>query len=269
MKDVHELVSWGLTNSDFINFMKDTPYRERGLSEKVGRLWKSFVGALGQLLGIDNSPKAVSMLEEFLNQVEVVMNSAAQKEATQPFGSFQTRLSGMSENTGSQETSVQQGNDPIIQAMAAANAQVNRYTTQDIHEALDRGNITVAFEQHLSGLLNSVVRKLHGPFGMFKDMQVQDQAMTAADVWAKALATGQAPFASKVVASPFSMSEKELFVIEQVEATAREALATDTLAYGALRKLYQEAEKTLTAEKFHDGDWATATPDEKALAQEK
>jgi hypothetical protein len=99
----------------------------------------------------------------------------------------------------------------------------------------------------------------------------QNAPSSPQEAFAQALMDGKAPFASKSLASGFKISEQEAFVMEQVEATMRAALASNeghtTAAYQELAKLYQEVSAKLKVEDFHAGDWAQATPTEKAEAQ--
>jgi hypothetical protein len=99
----------------------------------------------------------------------------------------------------------------------------------------------------------------------------QNAPSSPQEAFAQALMDGKAPFASKSLASGFKISEQEAFVMEQVEATMRAALSSNeghtTAAYQELAKLYKEVAAKLKVEDFHKGDWAQATPTEKAEAQ--
>lgn len=121
---------------------------------------------------------------------------------------------------------------------------LNTYSTLDIHNALNPGDVTPAFDTKLKDLLGGIVEKLHGPFGEFKARWMKEQALNAGDVWHKALATGQTPFASSALVSPLMMSEREAHAMEQVEATVRAALEHDenttSSAYRGLNILFTE-----------------------------
>lgn len=158
-----------------------------------------------------------------------------------------------------------------VTATVSMASRINDYSTQDIHRALDDGKISHGFQDHLSNLLGNVTAKLHGPFGAFLESLKSGQAISPMDVWTKALDTGVAPFASKILGSGFVVSQQEAFAIEQVEATVRAALdgneANTKFAYKELATLYMEAKRKLPVEKFHAGDWATATQTERDNAQ--
>jgi predicted regulator of Ras-like GTPase activity (Roadblock/LC7/MglB family) len=122
---------------------------------------------------------------------------------------------------------------------------VNNFTTLDIHNALNAGSVTPEFDAKLRNVLGGIVEKLYGPFQVLKPGWMKNQALTAVDVWHKALATGNAPFAGSAIAAPFIMSEREAHAMEQVEATVRIALERDettaTSARHELNTLFTEA----------------------------
>ncbi len=98
-----------------------------------------------------------------------------------------------------------------------------------------------------------------------------NRALTPIDLFAKAMVDGVAPFAAQSLVSGFRTSDQEAYVMEQVEATMRSALASNeghtTAAYQELAKLYAEVSEKLKVEDFHPGPWATATPSEQTQAQ--
>lgn len=140
-------------------------------------------------------------------------------------------------------------------SMAAPSASINDYSTLDIHAALNAGAISPAFSQKIADVLSQVVQKLHGPFGTFKAALMQNQAADALEVWAKAQASGAAPFASSVLASPLQISEQEAHAMEQVEATMREVLSAPDVSaravYRELVKLYGEMASAIKPSDFN------------------
>ena len=129
------------------------------------------------------------------------------------------------------------------------------------------------FNSQLESVLNSIVDTLHGPFGVLKERFMAAQSTDPAVLFAEALQDGAMPFAAESKSGQFRTSEKELFVMEQVEATVRASLEdvsrTTTLVYKELAKLYQQAYKQLKVKDFHAGDWTAATPQEKEVAEAK
>ena len=247
-ENLDEFVTWGMTNAEFQQEVLSQFYM------KPADGTKSLVTALQDLIKnlTDmlftafrgkpvNAQGEVNGMAIMINDAVQIMNKAAQTK---------------------------KGN---VTATASMAAKINAMTTLDIHHALDDGKVSWEFQEQIGTVLISIVNKLHGPFGAFLDSMKSAQAITPLDVWTKALDTGVAPFASKVLASGFEVSQQEAFAIEQIEATVRAALdgneANTKFAYRELAALYAEARKKLTVEKFHNDDWATATPSEKANAQ--
>ncbi len=128
-------------------------------------------------------------------------------------------------------------------------APIDAYTTLDIHQALDNGTLEPSFKAHLANLLGGIVQSLHGPFGAFAASMRKTEAGNPLAVWLKAMETGQAPFASRIVASGFAGSAQEDFAMQQVEATVKAALdgneALTKIAYKQLSDLYTEVKGKL------------------------
>lgn len=252
-ENLDEFVTWGMTNPEFQQevltkfYMKPadgTKSLVAGMVDFIkhitGLLFSQFKDADGKDLR-KNVGKNENGMAIMINDAVQIMNKAEQAK---------------------------KGN---VTATASMAAKINAMTTLDIHHALDDGKVSREFQEQIGTVLISIVNKLHGPFGAFMDSMKSAQAITPLDVWTKALDTGVAPFASKVLASGFEVSQQEAFAIEQIEATVRAALdgneANTKFAYRELAALYAEARKKLTVEKFHNGDWATATQSEKGNAQ--
>jgi hypothetical protein len=133
-------------------------------------------------------------------------------------------------------------------------APIDAYTTLDIHQALDNGTLEPSFKAHLANLLGGIVERLHGPFGAFAASMRKTEAGNPLAVWLKAMETGQAPFASRIVASGFAGSAQEDFAMQQVEATVKAALngneALTKIAYKQLSDLYTEVKGKLKPSDF-------------------
>ena len=149
-------------------------------------------------------------------------------------------------------------------------AQINSFSTLDIHDALDEGKLTPEFNAHLRNVLSNIVERLHGPFGSFREATMKTTANTALGVINEALATGQAPFTSELQASGFKFNNQTFFAAEQVEATVKAVLATKDGKLSAvmeeLRNLEAEVRSKLTPQSFYKGDWFQATKDEREEA---
>lgn len=251
LKDVQEMVAWGMTDA---NFQNDILNRVSMTSITAGNPlvsgMKKFIDNLvGLLFGRANTSMSTGMTV-LISNVSGLFNAAAQNNAA-----------------------VNAGFTTINQSMAVNG--IRNLSTIDIYSALEQNNngatVSAAHSTHLQGLLNTIVKSIHGPFGSFKAALMEQTAQDPVDVFTEALATGVAPFASETLGAGFAFTEQEAFVLEQVEASMRSALQSNdgvmTIAYKELTKLYSEVRAKLTAQSFHQGDWATANQTQKDEAK--
>ena len=229
--NVHELLAWGLSNEGF----------QQDVLSKIQ---------------MESKNKGNPLLNGFQKFIEAITNflfKSFQKPVTDQngLGVLITNASGLFAHAASTRVNT----NLVLNQMNTAQ-QVRTYSTMDLFNALASPlqPISGEFQTHLQSVLDRIVNKLHGPFGSFKESLMKDQAISPMDVWAKALNTGEAPFASQMNGSPFRVSEQERFVIEQVEATVRAALTdktgNTTAAANELSKLYQEARRRLKVSDF-------------------
>lgn len=248
LTDLQEFITYGMSNLDFQrNVLSKIQFKS---ATTKNRLVKGMQAFIAQVTGILFSGTTRTQQEVAENGLSVLI----------------ANVSGLY-----REAERIQGKQlPLNLSMAA---QVNDYTTADIHNALKSGAVSPEFSIHLGSLLDSIVFKLHGTNGSIHANMLQRQAVTPLDVWQKVMATGQAPMASSIAVAPLATSAEEAFVIDQVEAVMRSALtsgeAQTKLVYKELQDLYAEAKGSIKVESFHPGDWALATPQDKQTAQEK
>lgn len=240
LSSVDELIAWGMTNQKFQQLVLAQVKFQSRTTSKLGNALQAFVATLSRLLGFKDIDSA-NALGALIGNVSALFEQQA--TATQ--------------------------NKTLSMA-----AEVNTYSTLDILNGLNdgKGTLSQAFQEQLRSVLDGIVKSLHGPFGSFKAALMKDQALSPMDVWLKALATGEAPFASTIMASGLKITSQEAFAIEQVEATVRSALnSSETrtkVAYRQLAELYTEVYHNVKAQDFHSGDWSKATDAEKAKANE-
>lgn len=231
--DVNELVSWGLTDKGF----QEAVLEKTVLKSKVGGLKlikgiKVFIDAL-----VDYFFAGQKMTDKQRNQngMTILIRNTSGLVKAKATGAASTAVGG--------------------QRLAVVN--VNDFTTAEIHTALNEGKVTQGFTDHLQGLLDGIVTKLHGPFGSMKAFIAQSQASNPIDLWAEAMTTGQTPFASELQALPITMSQQERFVADQVYATMVAAIGskegTTRIAYKRLEKLYLETKTRLKPSDFNGG----------------
>ena len=243
LDDVHEFVAYGMTRLSFQNFLSEVAVPVEGNKTTMTDGFKAFVQRLVGLL-FDRFDK------------EKRLTTQAKQTETALMGLIQEVTAIIEKGTRQQG----KGAKPTVLSQSAPPDPVdpNAFSTMDLHDALSDVGVTPDFDNQLRGLLVGITQKLHGPFGVFLAKFKKNQALTAVDIWTKALATGEAPFASSMQVSPLKISERESFVMEQVEATVRAALerkdSSITSAYRQLEKLYDEAKTMIKVSDFTSQD---------------
>lgn len=234
VQDLDELVAWGMSDEGFQNdVLKQIQLDARPRGSAVRQFingMRAFIKSLSKYVFGEDAADKRNGLQALIEDTTALMKVDG----------------GTAE--GEVETRSQAHNDPV--------GKIDAYTTEDIYNALDDGSVSTAFSEQLKGLLDGIVRKLHGPFGSLKADLMKSRALSPMDVWLKTLDTGKAPFASVALNAGFNISEQEAFVLEQVEVTVEAALKDNegqtTAVYSELRKLYEEATRKLKPSDFSD-----------------
>lgn len=227
VENIQEFVAWGMTNSQFQEVLKTVTMQSTTQQNSLLSGLKAFIDTLVGLVFGKKNPSASNGMEVLISNVAGLFKAAAQQRMD--------------------------SNVVINQSMAT---NVSDLTTSDLYDALGQvGNTQVspAFDEHLRGLLDTVVDAIHGPYGAFK-ASTNAALQNPLDVWANAKVTGVAPFAAESLVSGFRFSEQEAFLAEQVEAAMRTVLedkdGTTTAAYRELVRLYDAAKEKLTPADF-------------------
>jgi hypothetical protein len=93
LDNLHEFVSYAMSNKELQNLMKDTPYRgaymtktqriyenSKAISkverELTGSVWDKFVGAVADTLGIGDNPPEVSYLDAVMDAGNAMFDKA-------------------------------------------------------------------------------------------------------------------------------------------------------------------------------------------------
>lgn len=239
LSGVHEFIAYGMTRTAFQRLLAQVSVEEKAPGAKTSTLingLKRFISTLTGLLfdrlglaGVSKKDQVNTALGGLIENVSGLLNQA-EKDVKREGATNAPNLSMVT----------------------------NTYSTLDIHNALDGSGVTQQFDGQLRELLSGIVQRLHGPFGTFKEALMKGQALSAQDVWLKALATGVAPFASSVAVSPLKASEQEAHAMEQVEAVMRAALerdeSTTSGTYHELEKLFDEAASFIKPSDFASQD---------------
>jgi hypothetical protein len=251
-ENLDEFIAYGMTNAEFQNdVMAAISYTSKTGGNRLITAMAAFIDKITAL---------------FFGRPNAAMSSG--------MTTFLSNVSGLFEQAAQQNKPAAAG--PVTLAISTPGAaNVRDLSTLDIYAALAQSNngaqISAEHSTHLQGLLSTLVKSVYGPFGSFKAALMEQTAQDPLDVYADALSTGVAPFASESLAAGFGFTDQEAFVLEQVEATMRTALSHNdgvmTVAYKEMTRLYNEVRAKLTVESFHKGDWTTATQIEKDQAK--
>ncbi len=237
-QDVHEFVAYGMTQ---IGFQRNVLSKMQVENKNAGNPLVNAVNALKQFIR-----KAVGLL----------FSGSSKKQQER----METALAVLIQNVGgllAQQQADRQvlGLDQSLPEIKLS-MSVQQFTTLDIHNALPGENLTEAFTNQLTDLMEGIVTKLHGPFGAFK-AQVKSAMYAAASpeaAWMKVVDGGQAPLTNSVRGTPIQASPKELHAMEQVEATVRAALespdTTTRVAYRELAALFMEIRSAIKPSDF-------------------
>lgn len=221
LSNVHEFVSWGMTNEAFQEVVLKQLKVEEG-AKKISA-FRSFVKSVTEFLfGKDPKGLQTNGLMHFLEAVSRLLEKTT------------------NEDQGANAT----------YSMAAP----TYHTTVDVFSALDQHNLTPGFADHLKGLLTGIVKAIYKDAGSYDDRVVYQPDPVA--MWEAAKLGNAAPFASSVLLAPFNTDEATAFALEQVEATVMASLEDEhgqaTFAYKELSRLYQEARSKLKPADFMD-----------------
>jgi hypothetical protein len=239
---VDELISWGLTNEGF--------QREvLGKIQMTSRTKKNalIVGMEAFINTIRNIVfQGVPTTEQQNNGITVLINNASGViAATKP------------KQKAAYETVLAQQTPDILDT-------VSNYTTREIYEGLDGDT-----SPRLQRVMDVIVDKLHGPYGATKLELDRTSGISAEDAYLNALVTDTNPFSSKTAATNLDLSDKEAFVLEQVEASLREILDPTTSAYKDLVRVFKSTREQMSWESFIDGELVDATPTQVSQAKAK
>lgn len=237
LKDVHEFVSWGLSNTAFQrNVLSKISHVSKTRGNKLVDGMKAFISALTGIL-FKGSTKADQAIMDN-GMAVLIQNVSGLMEAVVP------------------------ANDKVT-TLKMSTPTPQDYTTLDMFAALRpvQSSLAPSFEAHLQELLGNMVEKLHGPFGSLMASRMEQQILSPVDIWAKAKVDGLVPFAQEAQFSGFPFSDQEAFAASYVEATVRAALERNesqaTQSYKELSKLYREMRDTLKAD---GSDFNTGNP---------
>lgn len=244
--NVHELLAWGLTNKAFQrDVLSQIQVEQRNRSFLDGL--KSFIAKLTTMLFGDNKVSANNGMANLVANAAGLFQEAAAVRDTR------------AKSTHKYEDAVDHVNAMTAEQVFDSLASLSGVQTDPRHT------------EYLKSLLTQTVDPVYGPYGAFKEQAAANRALTPLDVFLKAVNTGKLPFSSEATTNAFILSQQEAFVLESVEATVSFAMEHKETLFvrQGLENLFKEARATLKPANFHKGVWATASQNEKDIAQAK
>ena len=233
LEDVHEFISYGLTETTLQDIMQDVFEVPKGNRKPLSLrgAWKMFISAVGRILRMPNT-KTLNALTAFSMDVADLLSAI------------------------DTVTPAEVSPDANKQFSLSAEDLVNGQSSLDIMQALPHSN-TGSFNQQLDRLIVEEIGQLYNQDDAAKARIDELQTFAASD----ALNAG------------FTLSRKEQYVQQalQYAVAAYMKLHAGGANVGQLRRVYHAAKVKIspTGKDFHEGDWATATKQEKDAAKAK
>lgn len=261
VRNVDELISWGMTNPAFQQHLDGLqssmyPRQREGVRGRLGSMFKEFANtvlrAVYAFTGRKPTAKQMTAMEALILDTADVLQTAT----VNPGNAGNVNLA-MASSTRAAQTAGQYTHRQVFDALSSSTAGKQN---------------TSAFTGNLGRIIENVSDKLFSQIGGDHLTNLPaGHGYTPGQVWANALTGGKAPFTTKALAAGFHMTDQEAFAIESIETAVAAALDSGfgTAVNREIRKSWEAARKQVTPEQFHNGNWSTATPTEKAAAQAK
>lgn len=257
LTNVDEFISWGMTNPDFQRYLDGVT----GVAEISGRNRGWLSTAFKQFMDTMSGILAAATGRKVSARVTTAMEALTFDTA---------HLAQLMGNT--QESPKSSLSHPMSNVNSAADA-VAKYSHVEIFNNLTSTGgkqNSPEFVDALRFSLNNIADRLYGNLGS-RLTQTTDANYTPGQVWNQAVIDGKAPYTTDAQSAGFTMTNQEAFAIESIE-TAMNATLQDNWGSAAtreIRRTWESAKANIKPEDMHQGNWATATADEKAIAQAK
>jgi hypothetical protein len=246
-QNVEEFIATGFSYPEFVNYL-DTqlaPKSARGKNRIVTAL-RSFVdsilGVLESFTGRKYSAKDTTALEALiLDSTEFLGRAPTQTVGTQT---------------------------SIFGAPTQARNKVNGYTAKEVFDTLPK-HANPAFQAHLNLLMTQVADSIYK--GLDQNLVDNNNgAWSIEKAWDEYTIAGKAYTTETATTAGFRLSEQEAFAVESLYAALVHGLKDKSMTqvYAEMNKAYNSAKAKLKPESFFDGDWNTATRQDKQDAQD-
>lgn len=257
LTNVDEFISWGMTNPDFQRYLDGVT----GVPEIGGRNRNWLGSAFSQFMDTMSGLIAAVTGRKVNPRVTTAMEALAFDTA---------HLSKVLGNT--QESPKSSLSHPMSNVNSSADAVAKFSHVEIFNNLASTGNKqnSPEFITALRFSLNNIADRLYGSLGS-KLTQTTNENYTPGEVWNQAVIDGKAPITTDAQAAGFVMTNQEAFAIESIEHAVNATIQENwgTAATREIRRTWEAAKAAIKPENLHTGSWATATPEEKAIAQAK
>ncbi len=241
VKDVDELISWGMSNKAFQKFLAARTTKLNG--RQVTSMFKSFVknivdAVMGQTY---RSSKRLDIpyYEALVMDVATIAEEVTALEKDGPLTSLKLEAK------------------PMITGRDQAREKALRGSPREIYDALDGSTNSPEFAARVSALMDSVVDKVI--------------SRTGREHLKNGLEQHRPDFSEDAIKAGFDLNEKEAYAVAALEAAIDTGLDTGagSAVFKVMTEAFNEARQTMKVETFHQGDWKTASAQDKLLAKSR
>ena len=266
LKDIQEFVTYGMTNKRFINVLKGiyikqtAQHKDKSKFSLIGSLRSAFTAfiesATEMLLGKTAKYKGKGKDAKINALAALVTNVSANLQAAS-------------------EATTDMDFDEILQHVQtnAQNTQqkIREMKPKEIFEKLHQGNLSIEFQNHLRTDVLPLISEISESIGSTEVGRMFNEQVDPQTIWDDAVINGKVPYTSDLFSIGFPMSDQEAYAVESLEASLN---AIIDYSYGStvhreMDRMFNMARNKLKPRDFHDGDWMTATVNEKMVAREK
>lgn len=247
VKNVEEFIATGFSYPEFVDYL-DTQLAPKAARDKnrivtaLRAFVDSILGVLESFTGRKYSAKDATALEALII------------DSTEFLGRAPTQT------TGTQTS--------IFGAPTQARNAVNGYTAYEVFSTLPQ-HANPQFQAHLNQMMTQVADTIYSGL----DQALIDNnngAWSPEKAWEEYTTAGNAETTESAVTAGFNITEQEAFAVESIYAAMVLGLKDKSMTqvYAEINKAYNSAKARLKPQNFYQGDWATATRQDKADAQD-
>ena len=262
-KDANDIVKYGVSNlEEFI---------------ATGLTYPEFVDYLAKTQVQSGSRSKLNFTDgfaEFIKSVADVLSTFVKSKVFQSGRMISALEALVYDTTDLIQNSVNMQNDlvpapvqiDIFGAPQQARASVEGYTSRQVFDALN-SNLNPQFKTHLTTMMTHVSDQILGNTLLSNN----NGAWTMEQAWQEYIDAGKTETTETAVTAGFRMTEQETFAVESLFASIKAGIKDKamTQVYAEMDKAYKSAKAKMKVEDFYEGDWATATKDDRETAQDK